>query len=74
MQAGIEFPYTALDPVGASTFCPRCEASLVERDGSRTISVALLAGTCVRCGQVIPGRFSTPSRVVHRPTEKNPPP
>lgn len=59
LQAGIEFAYAdAMGcDLGASTFCPNCEASLLERRGGALVSSGLERRACTRCGFELPGRF-----------------
>ena len=57
---GVRFAYTGnvRDPAGNSTWCPRCAALLIERDGYRIGRWGLDDhGACRQCGTAIPGVF-----------------
>lgn len=43
---------------GSTTFCPRCGAAVVKREGYRIAAMGLKGGACGACGEVLPGRFS----------------
>jgi pyruvate formate lyase activating enzyme len=40
-----------------STYCPKCSAILVERNGYRITQMNLVGSRCPKCQQEIPGRF-----------------
>jgi pyruvate formate lyase activating enzyme len=57
---GLRYVYTGniRDEAGASTWCPGCNALLIERHGYAIRSYALDAeGACKQCGTRIPGHF-----------------
>ncbi len=61
IAAGLHFVYAGNRPgyVGDSenTFCPSCNATLIERLGFRVVSNKIANGRCPSCGTVIPGRW-----------------
>ncbi|GAB4223809.1 MAG: AmmeMemoRadiSam system radical SAM enzyme [Acidobacteriota bacterium] len=60
---GLRFVYTGNLRTGGrteSTWCPSCDALLVERTGWRVRIAGLRDGRCGRCGTTIPGVFSVP--------------
>lgn len=57
---GVHYAYTGNvhDPAGASTYCPSCDALLIERDWYRLGHWGMNAqGQCLRCTTQIPGHF-----------------
>ena len=58
MQAGLQYVYTGNVPGQASenTFCPGCEAVLIERRGFQIRKYAVEAGRCPHCGTTIVGK------------------
>jgi pyruvate formate lyase activating enzyme len=57
---GLQFVYTGNvhDTEGGTTFCPSCQAVLIERDWHRILRYELTAdGHCPHCATAIPGRF-----------------
>jgi pyruvate formate lyase activating enzyme len=60
-KAGLHYVYTGNRPgeVGDSenTFCPSCNATLVERWGFRVRSNNIADGKCFKCGAEIAGRW-----------------
>jgi pyruvate formate lyase activating enzyme len=57
---GVRYAYTGnvRDPLGASTYCPGCNALVVERDGYSIGRYSLTdAGRCRSCGGGVAGRF-----------------
>ena len=59
-EAGLHFVYAGNLPGRVdeyeTTFCPKCNAALVERTGYRIHSVRLTPqGTCPQCGTAVPG-------------------
>jgi AmmeMemoRadiSam system radical SAM enzyme len=59
LAAGIKFPYVGNvhDPGGQNTYCPSCNACLVERDWYELGEYNLAEGNCRFCGASIPGLF-----------------
>ncbi|MCC7373240.1 MAG: AmmeMemoRadiSam system radical SAM enzyme [Verrucomicrobiales bacterium] len=60
MEAGLRYVYTGniRDPAGQTTTCPRCQATLVARDGYELRRWGLTPdGACAECGEKVPGRF-----------------
>jgi pyruvate formate lyase activating enzyme len=57
--AGLRYVYTGNvhDRDGQTTFCPRCETPVIERDWFAIRKVALAGGACAACGERIAGRF-----------------
>jgi pyruvate formate lyase activating enzyme len=58
--AGLHHVYTGNirgDRDGQTTFCPRCGARAIEREGFAILRTAMKAGACAACGEVIAGRF-----------------
>jgi pyruvate formate lyase activating enzyme len=57
--AGLRYVYTGNvhDTSGGSTYCPSCDALLIERDWYRLGTWALDHGACRACGTKIPGVF-----------------
>ncbi len=63
-EAGLRYVYTSnvSDPDGQTTWCPRCGAAAIERDGYRVAPVGLAArpsrdGACAACSERIAGVF-----------------
>jgi pyruvate formate lyase activating enzyme len=63
--AGLRFVYAGNIPgrVGRweNTYCPGCEALLVERVGYRIMQNRLVRGTCPDCGRSVPGFWDVPA-------------
>ena len=60
LDAGLAYVYTGnvRDIEGASTRCPACGQTLIERDGYRILAYRLDAhGACTACGHLIAGHF-----------------
>jgi pyruvate formate lyase activating enzyme len=60
LEAGLHYVYTGNvhDTIGGSTWCPACNALLVQRDWYRIDAYRITAdGCCPDCGTRIPGRF-----------------
>ena len=60
LTAGLHYVYTGNvhDPRGGTTFCPGCQAALVERDWYEIPAYHLTdEGHCPHCGSAIAGRF-----------------
>jgi pyruvate formate lyase activating enzyme len=57
--AGLRYVYTGNvhDPDGQTTFCPRCNARVIERDWFAVRRVALAGNACAACGERIAGVF-----------------
>jgi pyruvate formate lyase activating enzyme len=63
LEHGLRFVYTGNvhDPDGGTTTCPGCGAAVVVRDWYRMVRYELSdTGTCVHCGQQLPGVFDGP--------------
>jgi pyruvate formate lyase activating enzyme len=62
-EAGLKFVYSGNRPgeVGGTenTFCPRCNALLVERMGFHVLKNVLVEGRCPSCHTLIPGIWAT---------------
>lgn len=62
-EAGLRFVYLGNVPghPGQHTYCPGCQALLIERESTGLIASHLRAGTCPRCHEALPmrGRPST---------------
>jgi pyruvate formate lyase activating enzyme len=59
LSAGIKFAYVGNvhDPSGQNTYCPSCNACLVERDWYELGEYHLSDGNCRFCGASVPGLF-----------------
>ena len=60
LDEGLHYVYTGNvhDREGGTTFCPKCRATLIERDWHRIDTYRLTAdGRCPDCATRIPGRF-----------------
>lgn len=59
-QSGIRFPYVGNvhDPIRQSTYCPQCQALLIERDWYALGFWNLSSNRCGSCGAVIPGHYA----------------
>lgn len=59
IEAGLRYVYTGNvhDPRGQSTYCPRCGAMVIGRDGYTIQSWNLKGSSCGSCGQAIAGVF-----------------
>jgi len=65
LSCGLNYVYTGNvhDPAGSSTYCPACQARLIERDWyvlgewQLNTNASDLTGHCKHCGHLIPGRF-----------------
>ncbi|OGQ77424.1 MAG: AmmeMemoRadiSam system radical SAM enzyme [Deltaproteobacteria bacterium RIFOXYA12_FULL_58_15] len=60
IEAGLHYVFTGnvSDPKGQSTYCPNCEALLIERNGYDLGHWGIQNGACKECGTRIPGRFA----------------
>ena len=58
---GIRYAYTGNvhDAEGDTTFCPGCNAAVIERDWYEVLSFDLIEGRCRTCGTDIAGVFQT---------------
>ena len=58
-KAGLKYVYVGnvYDPLRSSTFCSKCGAMLVKREGYLVSIVNLKNGACSKCGERIYGRF-----------------
>ena len=60
---GLHYVYTGNvhDANGSSTWCPHCNACVIERDWYQLGQVAMeYSGCCAHCGSKIPGHFDLP--------------
>ncbi len=59
LRSGLRFVYTGNvhDSAGGSTYCPGCEAMVIERDWYELGAYRLADGCCERCGYRLPGEF-----------------
>ncbi len=59
LKAGVRYAYTGNidDAEGGSTFCHRCAAELIGRDGYDLTNWTLEKGACSRCGEPCAGVF-----------------
>lgn len=59
MKAGLEYVYIGNVPAhpGEKTYCPACQALLIERDGFSIQRYNLIDNRCSECGKIIAGRF-----------------
>lgn len=57
LEKGIKFVYTGNIPSdpGQKTYCPKCKAILIDREGYQTRIIHLVDGKCDVCGTPIPG-------------------
>jgi pyruvate formate lyase activating enzyme len=60
LQAGLHYVYIGNVPGHAAehTYCPKCQAVLIRRSGFRIEIQDFKNGSCVKCGQMIPGVWS----------------
>lgn len=60
-KAGLKYVYVGnvYDPKRSSTFCPKCGALLIEREGYRVAVVGLKGGKCGQCGEEVYGRWGS---------------
>jgi len=60
LAAGLKFVYTGnlADDVGANTYCPACQKTLIVRQGFQARVAGLSASTCQACGHKLPGIFT----------------
>jgi pyruvate formate lyase activating enzyme len=54
-QTGLSFVYVGniKTPNGENTFCPRCQAMVIQRDGFRIVQNLTAAGRCTKCGETL---------------------
>jgi pyruvate formate lyase activating enzyme len=57
LAAGLQHVYTGnrVDPEGTTTFCPRCQETLIRREGLTCRENRLERGACPGCGADLPG-------------------
>jgi pyruvate formate lyase activating enzyme len=59
IDAGLKFVYSGNRPGQVenteSTFCPKCDEILIERQGFRVVANRLVSGACPKCDESIPG-------------------
>jgi len=61
LAQGLRYVYTGnvRNLAGSTTFCPKCHAPVIERDGYDIVHYALDAkGGCSACGHAVAGRFA----------------
>jgi pyruvate formate lyase activating enzyme len=61
MDHGLRYVYTGnvRNAEGDTTFCPRCQTALIERDWHRIANYRLTpAGACPHCSTAVAGRFA----------------
>ena len=58
-EHGLRYVYTGNvhDKEGDTTYCPSCNAPVIERDWYRILDSQIASGACAKCGTKIPGRF-----------------
>ncbi len=56
---GLKYVYTGNLPGDRheSTYCPSCNACVIERMGFRVLATRMVAGSCASCGEVIAGIY-----------------
>ncbi|MBY6186390.1 AmmeMemoRadiSam system radical SAM enzyme [Marinobacter hydrocarbonoclasticus] len=66
MEEGLHYVYTGNvhDPEGGSSWCPKCQSRLIERDWYELGEWGMVvdeqgAGRCAHCGETVPGRFES---------------
>lgn len=66
LQEGLKYVFTGNvhDAVGASTYCPSCNALLIERDWFELRQYNLQGNKCSNCGEAVHGVFPNQSPVV----------
>jgi pyruvate formate lyase activating enzyme len=54
-QIGLSYVYVGniKTPNGENTFCPRCQALVIQRDGFRIQANLTIAGRCTKCGEIL---------------------
>jgi pyruvate formate lyase activating enzyme len=59
-KAGMHYVYigNVANTKAENTYCPKCNKTVVERKGFRTLSTSIVSGKCKYCGQTIPGRWT----------------
>ena len=64
LKAGLKYVYTGNvhDVNGGSTYCPKCQTCLIERDWHEIGQYNLRGNKCANCGEVIPGLFASNSK------------
>jgi pyruvate formate lyase activating enzyme len=59
IDAGLKFVYSGNRPGQVenteSTFCPKCDEILIDRQGFRVVANRLVSGACPKCDESIPG-------------------
>jgi pyruvate formate lyase activating enzyme len=57
LEAGLQYVYLGNVPGdnGENTYCPRCQALLLERFGFTTTQRGVHGGSCSQCGMVVAG-------------------
>lgn len=59
LQSGIKYCYTGNvhNKEGQTTFCPKCNSKLIERDWHTVLRINLFQNRCVKCGETMKGVF-----------------
>ena len=59
-QIGLKFIYlgNVLSNIEQSTWCPKCNALIIERNWNNIKIQNLLQGKCTKCHTHVPGKFS----------------
>jgi pyruvate formate lyase activating enzyme len=70
MDVGLHFVYLGNIPFheGENTYCPSCEALVIQRMGYRADLVGLKGGACAACGRDIPGVWTQEQALAFRPS------
>ncbi len=60
LSAGIKYCYVGniIDRKGQTTFCPRCDSKLIERNWHGVAGNKMTGDKCPKCGTVIAGKFN----------------
>jgi pyruvate formate lyase activating enzyme len=58
LKAGLQYVYLGNIRNDSSTYCPKCHAKLITRDGFKAETVGMNGSQCAHCGHTIKGVFS----------------
>jgi pyruvate formate lyase activating enzyme len=60
-EVGLRYVYSGNvhDPASQTTYCPRCDAAVIERDWHAVSAVRMRGDRCAACGEPIAGRFAS---------------